>query len=204
MATQKSSGNSRRILATVAAIGALGAIGGLGTYSLFTDSVTAGTQSVASGTLDIAKGSTDTLTVGATAIVPGDVIQRPIDITNAGSTNFGGVTVTTAVNGTSSLLDSDATNGLQMRVDKCSVAWVETPAGSKNYTCSGTTSAVVASRAVIGTAVAMSNMASVTAGSTDNLKVTLSLPTSADNTFQNLSTAIDYTFTASQRTGTNK
>jgi hypothetical protein len=49
----------------------------------------------------------------------------------------------------SSLLDTEATNGLQMVIEKCSTPWTEAgTAPAYTYTCSGTTSTVLASRAV--------------------------------------------------------
>ena len=199
-------GNSRRILATFGVLGAIGALATVGTYSLFTDSVVAGPQTIASGTLDIALGSgqPNRLTVGATNVAPGDTIQRAVDITNAGTIDFASASLTTNATATS-LLDTDATNGLQMVVDKCSAAWTETPVGAGfTYTCPGTTSSVIASRAVIGSALPLGALASLTAGGTDHLRVTLTLPASADNTFQGKSSTIQYTFNATQRAATNK
>lgn len=197
-------GNSRRILATLGVLGAIGALATVGTYSLFTDSVAAGPQTVASGTVDIALGSVNRLTVGASNVAPGDTIQRAVDITNAGSIDFASATLTTNATATS-LLDTDATNGLQMVVDKCSVAWTETAVGAGfTYTCSGATSSVIASRAVIGSALPLGALASLTAGGTDRLRVTLTLPTSADNTFQGKSSTIQYTFNATQRAAASK
>ena len=199
-------GNSRRILATLGVLGAIGALATVGTYSLFTDSVTAGPQTVASGTVDIALGSgqPNRLTVGATNIAPGDTIQRAVDITNAGTIDFASVSLTTNATATS-LLDTDATNGLQMVVDKCSVAWTEAGiAPAYTYTCSGTTTSVVASRAVIGAALPLGALASLTNGGTDHLHVTLTLPATAGNTFQGLTSTVQYTFNATQRAATNK
>ncbi len=197
-------GNSRRILATLGVLGAIGALATVGTYSLFTDSVAAGPQTVASGTVDIALGSVNRLTVGASNVAPGDTIQRAVDITNAGSIDFASATLTTNATATS-LLDTDATNGLQMVVDKCSVAWTETAVGAGfTYTCSGATSSVIASRAVIGSALPLGALASLTAGGTDRLRVTLTLPASADNTFQGKSSTIQYTFNATQRAAASK
>ena len=54
-----------------------------------------------------------------------------------GSTDLSAITLTTGAS-PSSLLDTDATNGLQIAIDKCSVAWTE--AGSSpafTYTCGG-------------------------------------------------------------------
>ncbi len=81
--------------------------------------------------------------------------------------------------------------GLQVTVDDCSVPWTEAgTAPAYTYTCTGTTTSVLASRPVIGANVALANLTSVTAGHTDNLRVTLTLPATADNTLQNQSSTI--------------
>ena len=54
---------------------------------------------------------------------------------------------------------------------------------------------------VVGTRV-LDNPASLNPGGTDYLAITISLPTSADNTFQGKSAALSLTFTGTQRTGT--
>ena len=98
---------------------------------------------------------------------------------------------------------TEATNGLQMVIDKCSQAWTE--AGPPyTYTCGGSTSSVLSSRAVIQTGVALSNLSSLTAGNTDHLRVTLTFPSGAGNSFQNKSSTIQYTFTGTQRAATDK
>jgi len=198
---------SSKILASLAALSAAASVAGLGTFASFTSSTSA-SQTVSSGTVTVALGatgaSTNRLTVNATGIVPGDTIQRSVDLINSGSQDFGSVTLTTTASPTS-LLDTDATNGLQMTIDKCSTAWTEAgTAPAYTYTCSGTTTSVVASRAVIGSNLTMSNLSSITAGTTDKLRVTLTLPSAAGNTFQNLSSTISYAFTATQRAATNK
>src|SRR6476646_1375212 len=110
------SGVSRKLLLSIA---------GLGTYATFTSSTSA-SQSVASGTVTIALGatgaSTNRLTVGASNIAAGDTIQRSVDLINQGTINLASVSLTTSAT-TSSLLNTDTTNGLQMAIDKCSVAW---------------------------------------------------------------------------------
>lgn len=196
-----------RVLLSLAAVGTAASIAGLGTYASFTGTTSA-TQIVSSGTVVIALGvtgaSTNRLTVNASNIVPGDTIQRSADLNNTGNQNMAAITLS-ATPTVTSLLDSDATNGLQMVIDKCSVAWTE--AGTSpafTYTCSGTTSSVLASRAVIGTNLALSNLSSTTAGASDHLRVTLTFPSGAGNTFQNLSSTIAYTFTGTQRAATNQ
>jgi len=196
---------TRKLLASVAVLGAAASIAGLGTFATFTSS-TAASHTVSSGTVTIALGatgaSTNRLTVGASAIAPGDTIQRSVDLINSGSLDLASVTLTTNAT-TSSLLDTDASNGLQMVIDKCSVAWTES-AAPYTYTCSGSTSSVLASRAVIGSGLALSNLSSLTSGTTDHLRVTLTLPSGAGNTLQNQSSTIAYTFNATQRTAISK
>ncbi|MGO4651590.1 hypothetical protein AB4068_07825 [Arthrobacter sp. 2RAF22] len=95
--------------------------------------------------------------------------------------------------------------GLQVTVDNCSTAWTEAgTAPAYTYTCSGTTTSVLASRPVIGANLTLANLTSVTAGHTDNLRVTLTLPSTADNTLQNQSSTIAFSFTGTQRTATNQ
>jgi len=90
-----------------------------------------------------------------------------------------------------------------MVIDKCSQAWTE--AGPPyTYTCGGSTSTVLSSRAVIQTGVTLSNLSSLTAGNADHLRVTLTFPSGAGNSFQNKSSTIQYTFTGTQRTATDK
>jgi hypothetical protein len=90
-----------------------------------------------------------------------------------------------------------------MVLDKCSVAWTES-GPPYTYTCSGSTSSVLASRPVIGSTLALSNLGSLTAGATDHLRLTLTFPSGAGNSLQNQSSTISYSFTGTQRTATNK
>ncbi|HAP90059.1 MAG TPA: hypothetical protein DCR15_10095 [Arthrobacter bacterium] len=199
---------SGKLLASTALVAAAASVAGLGTYGAFT-STTSASASVDSGTVNIALGDAGTaanrLTVASTGLVAGDTVQRAATLTNAGNQNLAAVTLTTAAPTTSSLLDTDATNGLQVVIDKCSVAWTEAgTAPAYTYTCGGTTTPVLATRAVIGANLALTNLASVTAGSTDYLRVTATLPASADNTFQGKSSVVGFTFTGTQRSATNK
>jgi hypothetical protein len=194
-----------KVVASVAILGAAAGVASLATFASFTSSTAAQAQSLTSGTVSLTLGAANRLTVGATNIVPGDTIQRAIDINNngsAGTSSVGAVTLTTTAP-TSSLLDSDATNGLQMVIDKCSVAWTE--AGPPyTYTCGGVTTSVLTTRAVIGASIALSNMSSITAGNTDRLRVTLTLPAASGNALQGQSSTLNYVFTATQRAATNQ
>ncbi len=200
----------RKIIASVAVLGAAVSIAGLGTFATFTSSTSADQGSLATGSVSIALGApgpANRLTLGASGLLPGDTMQRAVDLVNtgvAGSDDLGSATLTTSAP-TSSLLDTDATDGLRLTVDRCSQAWTESGSSPAfTYTCGGTPSTVLAERAVIGSGLALSNLASLAAGETDYLRVTLALPATAPNTMQGLSSQLTYTFTGTQRTGTSK
>jgi len=189
-----------KLIASLAVLGAAAAIAGLGTYATFTSSTSA-SHTIATGTLSLTSGPTNRLGTGASLVAAGDSMQRALDLNYAGSISFGSVTLTTSAS-PSSALDTDATDGLHVAIDKCSVAWTES-GPPYTYTCGGSTSTVLASSPVIGSNVALSNL-TLTAGSTDHLRVTVTLPSTAGNSLQNLSSTIAYTFTGVQRAGTNQ
>jgi len=191
---------SNKVIASIALVCAAAAIAGLGTFATFTSS-TSTSHTIASGTLSLTSGPTNRLGTGASTIAAGDSMQRAIDLNYAGSISFGSATLTTSASA-SSALDTDATDGLHIAIDKCSVAWTES-GPPYTYTCGGSTSTVLASSPVIGSNVALSNL-TLTAGSTEHLRVTVTLPSTAGNTFQNLSSTVGYTFTGVQRAGTSQ
>lgn len=196
----------KKLLLSLSVLGAAGSIAALGTFAQFTSSTSAA-QSTGTGTVTVGLGASGTsanrLSVAATDMAPGDTVQRSVDLANSGSIDLSGVTLTTTAS-PSSILDTDAANGLQLAVDRCSAAWTESASAPYTYTCSGTISPVLASRPVIGANLALSNLGSLVAGATDHLRVTLTLPAAADNSFQGKSSTITYTFTGVQRAATAK
>lgn len=197
-----------KLLVTVAALGTAAGVAGLGTFGTFTDTTTASIP-VDSGIVDLnlgAVGAANRLTVAATDVVAGDTMQRAFTLSGGTSTSPLASVSLTSVASTSSALDTDTTDGLQVKIEKCSIAWVE--AGTSpafTYTCAGTTSTVMAERDVIGNLVALTGLDSLTtAGATDQLLMTLTLPTSAPNALQDKASIIAFTFTGTQRAATNK
>lgn len=184
---------------------ALGAIAaGTGALATWT-ATTSASNTVAAGTVSVALGSTgastNRLTVNASGLVPGDTVQRSFNLTNTGSQDLASVALTTTAS-PSSLLDTDTTNGLQMVIDRCSVAWTE--AGSSpafTYTCGGSTTTITSSRPVIQSALTMSGLGALTAGATDYLRLTLTFPSTAGASFQGLSSTLTYSFLGTQRAG---
>ena len=184
---------------------------GLGAYASFT-ATTSGTQDVTAGTMTVELGGfggNDRLSVAATNVAPGDTMQRSVDVKNTGSIDFSAVTLTTTA-APANVLTSNATNGLQLRVDKCSVPWTESGSSPAfTYACSGTTSAVLeggtpgSSVPVLGASRALSNLL-LAATDVNYLRVTMTFPTTADDTYQGLSTTVTYRFDAAQRAATNR
>lgn len=196
-----------KILATIAALGASASIAGMGTFATFTSTTTV-SDTFGSGTVVIALGAVNTannrLDVNATGLVPGDTIQRAVTLSNTGTQNLASIVLTTTAT-TSTALDTDAATGLQIVIDKCSQAWTEAGvAPAYTYTCGGSTSSVLATRSVIGSSIALSNLGSTTAGASDYLKVTLTLPSGAGNALQGLTSTVQFAFVGTQRTATNK
>ncbi len=193
-------GTQRLVLAVSSLMLAVG-LTGIGVYATFTTTATA-SHTASSATLTLSLGatgaSTNRLTVNATNLVPGDSYYRSFDLINGGTKALASITLTTSAT-TSSLLDTDATNGLQMVIQRCTVPWTESGTTPNfTYSCSGTTSTVLASRAIVGSTIALSNLTSTAITTTDRLLLTVSFPSAAGNTFQGLSSTISFTFTGNQ------
>lgn len=204
---QKRRNRQKKILLIIIAVGVIASLAELGTYATFTSTTNDTQGSISSGVVTLSipsPGTANRLTLGASDIVPGDTLQRVVDLSNSGNTDLASITLTTTAS-PSSLLDTDTTNGLQMTIDKCSVPWTESGSSPAfTYSCSGTTSAVLASQPVIGSTMTLSNLATITAGSTDHLRVTLTFPSGATNSLQGQTSAITYSFDGTQRVATNQ
>lgn len=198
-------GRRSQALLALASLALGAALAGSGVMATWTAATSAG-NTLAAGTVLIALGntgaSTNRLTVNASGLVPGDTVQRSFDITNTGSQDLASVALTTAPS-PSSLLDSDTTHGLQMVIDRCSVAWTESGSSPAfTYSCGGSTTTIVTSRPVIQSGLPMSGLGALTAGGTDHLRLTLTFPSTAGSSFQGLSSSMTYSFLGTQRAGT--
>ncbi|WP_341243099.1 hypothetical protein, partial [uncultured Nocardioides sp.] len=193
-----------RVVASVALVAGATAVAGLGTFGSFTSSTEA-TEAVASGEtkIELAGQGTQGLDMAAVGLVPGDTVERAVQLTRAGATEgFGSVALTTTSADTApSILTSDKVNGLQLSIDQCSVAWAKA-ADSKRMTCGGEVTSIVSAVPVIG---ANRDLAQVTTAlngtaKVSNLRITLALPQAADNTFQLKTDTVKFVFDATQRT----
>lgn len=118
--------------------------------------------------------------VNITNLVPGDTANRTVTITNSGNAGF---TYTASISATANtLLWSDTTNGLQVTVKRGAVVLYTGALKNMSLTSSGT----------------------IAAGASDTLTYDFSFPSSAGNSFQNLSQDFTVTYTATQLAGSAK
>ncbi|MCR6032778.1 hypothetical protein GGQ22_15245 [Nocardioides sp. zg-579] len=197
-----------KIVASVALVAGAASVAGLGTFGAFT-STTSASEQVDAGRINLDLGtSTQGPEIAVAGLVPGDTIERDVVLTRgATDEEFGTVTMTTT-GAADNLLTTDITNGLQMTVDQCSVAWVKVDPAKANgaLKCAGTTTQVLASRPVVGANLDLA--AATTALNTDakvsNLRVTLTFPMAADDEFQGQSDTVNMVFDATQRAADNR
>ncbi|SDY52764.1 Camelysin metallo-endopeptidase [Modestobacter sp. DSM 44400] len=197
---------ARKLLGSLGIVGAAAAVAGMGTFGTFTDSTAPLNASVNTGTLSITltpANDTAALSMSANNFVPGDSLARSVDLVNDGTSAFSGLSLASTAS-TSNLLSTDATNGLKLGVESCSVTWTKTTAanGAALYTCSGTKKTMLNTGPAVVTNGSLTTPASVTAGGVDHLVVTLSLPAAAGNEFQGLTNSLAITFSGTQASGT--
>jgi spore coat-associated protein N len=194
----------RLVLALALVVAVLGAAGVAYGVDL---TVASASGQINSGTVTIALGdtgsSTNRLTVAATNLDPTVTPQdyRSFDLANTGTVGLSAVSLTVSAT-SSSALNTDTVNGVQMAISRCSVPWTESgTAPNLAYACSGTTSSVLATRPVIGTGIALANLTSTSPGATDHLVLTLSLPSTSPSADQGLTSTLSLVFTGTQRGG---
>lgn len=200
--------SSTKILASVVLVAGAASVAGLGTFGAFT-STTSASETVGTGKVVIGLTQHATLgtTVSATNLVPGDVVQRAVTLTRSADTEaFGSVKLTTA-GSTANLLTSNVSDGLQLAIDQCTGGTWTKAASTNDLTCTGgTVTSIIAARPVVGSNLDLgaATTALNAAGAKSELRLTLSLPGTADNNFQGLSNTISFTFDATQRAAQSK
>jgi hypothetical protein len=190
-----------QVLGSLGVVAAAAAVAGLGTFGTFTDSTTPISTDLSTGTVSIDVSQQGaTVPVTTTDFVPGDSMTRAVDLVNDGKSPLGRVGLASSASA-ASVLTTDATDGLQLTVRSCPVAWTQGgTASAPTYTCSDTASTLYSGRAVMDAA--LPGVASLQPGGVDHLVFSLSLPTSAGSTFQDESVTLGLTFTGVQRGGT--
>ena len=130
-------------------------------------------------------------------MLAGDSRSAVIDLVNDGTTPLSTVTLRSWAT-SSSVLDQDTVNGLQLSVESCSVAWTS---GAGAPTCSGT-SRLYFTQPIVVNNVALTASAALAAGATDHLKLTATLPSSASgDAFEGATSNLNFQFTGTQKAG---
>ena len=189
---------SSKVLASAALLAAAAGVAGMGTFGAFTASTSASTD-VKAATVQLTAGDGH-LSFTADGLIPGDSMQRTFTLVNGGDQDLTGVVLTSTA--PPSLLTTGA-NGLVMTIDSCPPAWTQSSPGSNVYTCA-TPTTVLKQQAAIVNQVPLTSLASLKAKGTDNLRVTMTLPSGADNTYQGLRSAMTLQFDAAIRNRADK
>jgi spore coat-associated protein N len=226
MTHAKRRSTAKKLVASSALVGSALALTFGGAFASFTDTVSAGPQTINSGVISLATGPTNDSALGATAIVPGDTVSREIDLNSTAATaNAGSISLGFTAS-TSSLLDTDAVNGLQLSIKACAAAPVRTAGPPPTYVCApGWTPVTVGGLAATSvsalekTAALLAPLNSLTAKKQDYLVFTLTFPATAPGDLSKYNTAcsgtpngnvttenlegctsvLSYTFVATQR-----
>ena len=192
---------ARKVVGSLAVIGTAAAVAGMGTFGSFTSSTTPVNTTIQSGSLSINVSQTGyAVPVTTAGFLPGDSLTRAVTLINDGSAALGSISFSSVATA-GSVLTTDTVNGLQLSLKSCSVPWTQGgTASAPSYTCGGTTATLANGPAV--NSIGLVNPASLNPGGVDHLVFSVSLPTSADNTFQGKSATLSLSFTGVQRTGT--
>jgi hypothetical protein len=184
-----------KIAGSVAIAATAAAVAGLGTFGSFTSSTAPTPVAIQDGTvsIDLTAGDGSASVPLNYGVTPGDSATKNINLVNDGGAALASVRLATVATA-SSILDTDQTNGLQMTVASCSVAW------ASDGTCAGSSRTVLAAGPAVRTA-NLVNPFGLAAGGTDHLAVTLALPASAGDAFKGQTSSLSLTFTATQRDG---
>ena len=133
--------------------------------------------------------ATPTKLAPALQIAPGDRIERLVELRVRGRGRFRAVYFR-AVAKTSSALDTDPRQGLQVTIERCSKKW---RTRGTTHACRGKRKIVVARRPLIGRA-KLKLLPGLRAEKPAHLRLVLTLPTTAGNALQAQTTNATYRF----------
>jgi hypothetical protein len=148
-----------------------------------------------------------------TDLAPGDVVERFVDVTNAGSLDTDELTMELSAAGDTVLITDGAapstTKAVTIAIDRCSIPWDVSPSSS---TCAGTLTSQIAAAPLGSVVDTVSTVApSLAAGDLIHLRVRVSLPDQDETsingnlptpTVQGRSVTVTATFRADQREAT--
>lgn len=200
------------VIVITAALGGAGLVASNVFAALTATATNTSGGSVTTGTLKLqlapsgVSGITGGFTSAISAMGPGDTVNRYVDLSNTGTLDGASPTLQIVSSDSNTLVNS-ASAGLQVTISACTVAWTNTG------TCSGTTTAVLATTPVSTLKASAQNITlpSVLVGGVNYLKVSTALPAGTENvlngvlpvgTVQGLTAALTWTFVIQERAAT--
>jgi hypothetical protein len=132
--------------------------------------------------------SADSDSLSISGLSPGSSTDELLNLLNGGSSIATiAATVTTS---SSTLLDTDATNGLQVEIDRCSTQWQQTVTGA-SAVCNASSSVIFTSTPLASAngaspTLISSGLSALSSGGVDHLRIRFSLPASAPSGYSGL------------------
>src|SRR5690349_16295933 len=118
-------GNTRKVVGSLAVVGTAAAVAGLGTFGTFSDSTAPVSTTVQTGTVDINLAQPSgavAIPANVTGFVPGDSMTRAVNLSNNGTSALSSISLASSSTASNALV-TDTTNGLQLTIKACSVAY---------------------------------------------------------------------------------
>jgi hypothetical protein len=184
---------ARKLLTSIGTIAAAGGLVSLGIFTEGVDAADVAHRIDSSQPKLLVAGKIVAKTVG---IAPGDRVERLLELRYGGSTTFRVLTLTVRLKQTSLL--TDPTQGLRLRIDRCSRRWSKS-SGPTKYTCRGRRVVVLREVPVLGRW--KLKRLRLKPRHRGCLRLTLTLPAGAGNALQNQTANLRYRFSgiASER-----
>ncbi len=181
-------------------IGVASALAGGGVWAAWTGTASQ-SQAITSGntavTLGTAGTSANRIALALGDMTAGVTVYRALDVTNEADVSF--IQIASAPPSPSSNLTFDSTNGLQLVIALCSVAWAETGTSPNfTYTCSGTTTTAFTGHVLMSTSGLLG--LDLTDGATNHLRFAFNIPSATATTYEGLTSGVAYKFFTQQRT----
>ncbi|GIU91013.1 MAG: hypothetical protein KatS3mg010_2112 [Acidimicrobiia bacterium] len=202
--------DARRVAGTVGLLGASVVCAAKGASGLFTAGAQA-THATDTGKLELIvdedADASQAFVLDVSGLYPGASQQRLIDVTIG---DAGYKTLQVAISDScgacsDSALTNDTTNGIKVKVERCSSPWTYSSGSAPNrtYTCSGTTTEVVGTLPLVGTK-NLTTGSLLDEGSTNHYRFTFTLPLTAPESMKGLTAVTELTFDGTQRDGQNR
>jgi len=172
----------------VLSLGLVLGVGSAGTFAYWTDEAVAQGITFTAGTLDLelqddSDDSVSFTTLNISNMIPGQSVAGVLKVENVGNVGFTYTSSTSVSNSTlAGALDLKVTNG-------------SVSGSAPNATCSGSQlsgTATTVNQALVSTP------RSLSAGTSENLCLQVSMPSGASSSLQGTTTTVSYTFTATQ------